>query len=149
MDRQVLRDIEFVRNNKSLGSFRLDGIPPAPGGVPQTEVKFNIDANGILSVSASDKGTRKKQDITITCWIDTNRIGNRKTVIHLYVRVFTLRCLQETYPLLKDLHYWCQYVEKDEVRIVYKPNHIHQQIHRRTSSKGGDDVIDADFTDSK
>ena len=69
MDRQVLRDIEFVRNNKSLGSFRLDGIPPAPGGVPQTEVKFNIDANGILSVSASDKGTRKKQDITITCWM--------------------------------------------------------------------------------
>ncbi|KAF3495899.1 hypothetical protein DY000_02054226 [Brassica cretica] len=57
---------EFVRDNKSLGSFRLDGIPPAPRGVPQIEVKFDIDANGILSVSASDKGTGKKQDITIT-----------------------------------------------------------------------------------
>ncbi|KAK8556452.1 hypothetical protein V6N12_002854 [Hibiscus sabdariffa] len=57
---------EFVRDNKSLGSFRLDGIPPAPHGVPQIEVKFDIDANGILSVTAVDKGTGKKQDITIT-----------------------------------------------------------------------------------
>lgn len=57
---------EFVRDNKSLGSFRLDGIPPSPRGVPQIEVKFDIDANGILSVAASDKGSGKKQDITIT-----------------------------------------------------------------------------------
>ncbi|CAA6657260.1 unnamed protein product [Spirodela intermedia] len=57
---------EFVRDNKSLGRFRLDGIPPAPRGVPQIEVKFDIDANGILSVTAIDKGTGKKQDITIT-----------------------------------------------------------------------------------
>ncbi|MCD9561365.1 heat shock [Datura stramonium] len=57
---------EFVRDNKSLGSFRLDGIPPAPRGVPQIEVKFDIDANGILSVTAVDKCTGKKQDITIT-----------------------------------------------------------------------------------
>ncbi|XP_039033813.1 heat shock 70 kDa protein 6, chloroplastic-like [Hibiscus syriacus] len=57
---------EFVRDNKSLGSFRLDGIPPSPRGVPQIEVKFDIDANGILSVTAVDKGTGKKQDITIT-----------------------------------------------------------------------------------
>ncbi|KAL6514412.1 70-kilodalton heat shock protein [Orobanche hederae] len=57
---------EFVRDNKSLGSFRLDGIPPAPRGVPQVEVKFDIDPNGILSVAAIDKGTGKKQDITIT-----------------------------------------------------------------------------------
>ena len=57
---------EFVRDNKSLGNFRLDGIPSAPRGVPQIEVKFDIDANGILSVSATDKGTSKKQDIKIT-----------------------------------------------------------------------------------
>jgi chaperone protein DnaK len=57
---------EFVRDNKSLGNFRLDGIPPAPRGVPQVEVKFDIDANGILSVSATDKGTGKKQDIKIS-----------------------------------------------------------------------------------
>ncbi|RAL54290.1 hypothetical protein DM860_001418 [Cuscuta australis] len=57
---------EFVKDNKSLGSFRLDGVPPAPRGVPQIEVKFDIDANGILSVTAINKGTGKKKDITIT-----------------------------------------------------------------------------------
>jgi len=57
---------EFARDNKSLGTFRLDGIPPAPRGTPQVEVKFDIDANGILSVTATDKGTGKKQDIKIT-----------------------------------------------------------------------------------
>eukprot|EP00899_Mesostigma_viride_P020983 jgi/Mesvir1/28887/Mv17984-RA.1 len=57
---------EFVKDNKSLGTFRLDGIPPAPRGVPQIEVSFDIDANGILSVTASDKGTGKKTDIKIT-----------------------------------------------------------------------------------
>jgi L1 cell adhesion molecule like protein len=57
---------EFVKDNKSLGNFRLDGIPSAPRGVPQIEVKFDIDANGILSVSAADKGTGKTADIKIT-----------------------------------------------------------------------------------
>ena len=57
---------EFVKDNKSLGNFRLDGIPSAPRGVPQIEVKFDIDANGILSVSAVDKGTGKAADIKIT-----------------------------------------------------------------------------------
>merc|ERR1711937_216399 len=57
---------EFVRDNKLLGNFRLDGIPPAPRGIPQVDVKFDIDANGILSVEALDKGTNKKSDIKIT-----------------------------------------------------------------------------------
>ncbi|RZC84151.1 hypothetical protein C5167_046938, partial [Papaver somniferum] len=57
---------EFVRDNRSLRSFRLDGVPSPPRGAPQIEVKFDIDANGILSVAATDKGTGKKQDITIT-----------------------------------------------------------------------------------
>jgi chaperone protein DnaK len=57
---------EFVRDNKTLGNFRLDGIPPAPRGIPQIEVRFDIDANGILSVSATDKGSGKKADIKIT-----------------------------------------------------------------------------------
>jgi len=57
---------EFVKDNKSIGNFRLDGIPPAPRGVPQVEVRFDIDANGILSVSALDKGSGKQADIKIT-----------------------------------------------------------------------------------
>jgi molecular chaperone DnaK len=56
---------EMSADNKSLGRFVLDGIPPAPRGVPQVEVTFNIDANGILNVSAKDKGTSKEQSITI------------------------------------------------------------------------------------
>jgi molecular chaperone DnaK len=57
---------EFANDNKSLGTFRLDGIPPAPRGVPQIEVVFDIDANGILNVTAKDKGTGKEQSISIT-----------------------------------------------------------------------------------
>ena len=57
---------EFAKDNKSLGMFRLDGIPAAPRGVPQIEVSFDIDANGIVNVSAKDLGTGKEQKITIT-----------------------------------------------------------------------------------
>jgi molecular chaperone DnaK len=57
---------EFSKDNKSLGTFRLDGILPAPRGIPQIEVTFDIDANGILSVTAKDKGSGKEQSITIT-----------------------------------------------------------------------------------
>ncbi len=57
---------EMANDNKSLGTFRLDGIPPAPRGVPQIEVTFDIDANGILNVTAKDKGTGKEQSISIT-----------------------------------------------------------------------------------
>ena len=57
---------EFAKDNKTLGVFHLDGIAPAPRGIPQIEVTFDIDANGIVHVSAKDKGTGKEQDITIT-----------------------------------------------------------------------------------
>ena len=57
---------QFARDNKSLGQFRLDGIPPAPRGIPQIEVTFDIDANGIVNVSAKDLGSGKEQHITIT-----------------------------------------------------------------------------------
>ena len=57
---------ELAKDNKSLGTFRLDGIPPAARGVPQIEVTFDIDANGILSVTAKDKATNKQQSITIS-----------------------------------------------------------------------------------
>ena len=57
---------EFAKDNKTLGVFHLDGIAPAPRGIPQIEVTFDIDANGIVNVSATDKGTGKEQHITIT-----------------------------------------------------------------------------------
>jgi len=57
---------EMASDNKKLATFRLDGIPPAPRGVPQVEVTFDIDANGILNVAAKDKATNKEQKVTIT-----------------------------------------------------------------------------------
>ena len=66
VDIKVLQgEREFAADNKILGVFKLDGIPPAPRGVPQIEVKFDIDANGIVSVVATDKATNKEQKITI------------------------------------------------------------------------------------
>ncbi len=64
--RVVQGEREFARDNKLLGQFRLEGIPAAPRGVPQVEVSFDIDANGIVNVSATDKGTGKEHKITIT-----------------------------------------------------------------------------------
>jgi molecular chaperone DnaK len=64
--RIVQGEREFAKDNKELGLFRLDGIPAAPRGVPQIEVTFDIDANGILNVTAKDKATNKEQRITIT-----------------------------------------------------------------------------------
>ena len=55
----------MAKDNKTIGRFHLDGIPPAPRGVPQIEVTFDIDANGIIKVSALDKATNKSQDIRI------------------------------------------------------------------------------------
>ena len=67
VDINVLQgELEFAKDNKQLGMFRLDGIAPAPRGIPQIEVTFDIDANGIVHVSAKDLGTGKQQDITIT-----------------------------------------------------------------------------------
>lgn len=67
VDVRVLQgERELARDNKSLGLFKLDGIAPAPRGVPQIEVTFDIDANGILHVTAKDLGTGKEQKITIT-----------------------------------------------------------------------------------
>ena len=67
VDIRVLQgERKFSSDNMLLGSFRLDGIPPAPRGVPQIEVSFNIDANGIVSVSAKDKSTGKEQSITVS-----------------------------------------------------------------------------------
>ncbi|MDE7337433.1 MAG: Hsp70 family protein, partial [Clostridia bacterium] len=67
VDIRVLQGERSMANdNKELGRFQLDGIPPAPRGIPQIEVTFDIDANGIVNVTAVDKGTGKKQSVTIT-----------------------------------------------------------------------------------
>jgi len=71
---------EFARDNRTLGKFILDGIPPAPRGIPQIEVTFDIDANGIVAVSAKDKATQKQQSITITSSSGLNEQEIKKMV---------------------------------------------------------------------
>ena len=71
---------QFAKDNKSLGQFRLDGIPPARRGVPQIEVTFDIDANGIVNVSAKDMGTGKEQHITITAGSNMSESDIEKAV---------------------------------------------------------------------
>ncbi|MBC5581616.1 molecular chaperone DnaK [Anaerofilum sp. BX8] len=71
---------EFAKDNKSLGTFHLDGIPAAPRGVPQIEVTFDIDANGIVHVSAKDLGTGKEQSITITASSNMSKDDIEKAV---------------------------------------------------------------------
>jgi chaperone protein DnaK len=71
---------EMAKDNKSLGMFHLDGIPPAPRGIPQIEVSFDIDANGIVHVSAKDLGTNKEQSITITSSTNMSKDDIEKAV---------------------------------------------------------------------
>ena len=69
----------MARENRTLGKFQLGGIPPAPRGVPQIEVTFDIDANGILNVNAKDMATGKDQKITIT---SSSRFEQRRSRAH-------------------------------------------------------------------
>ena len=71
---------EMAANNKAIGNFNLDGIPPAPRGVPQIEVTFDIDANGIVNVSAKDLGTGKEQRVTITASTNMSKDDVKKAV---------------------------------------------------------------------
>jgi molecular chaperone DnaK len=195
---------EMSNDNKSLGTFRLDGIPPAPRGVPQIEVTFDIDANGILSVTAKDKGTGKEQTISITgaSTLDKGEVDrmvrdaeanagvdkDRREKIDLknqadslaYQAEKQLSDLGDKVPaadkekidgLVKELRDAIQADDSDKIKAA-KEN-LEQTLYQMTtnlyqqaggdaagatggaeagstgSSGGGDDVIDADFTESK
>ena len=86
-DNQTAVDVHVLQgerplagDNMSLGRFRLDGIPPAPRGLPQVEVTFDIDANGILNVTARDKATNKEQKVTITASTNLNKADIERMV---------------------------------------------------------------------
>ncbi|NLQ04124.1 molecular chaperone DnaK [Cylindrospermopsis raciborskii] len=193
---------EFANDNKSLGTFRLDGIPPAPRGVPQIEVTFDIDANGILNVTAKDKGTGKEQSISITgaSTLDKSDVErmvreaeqnastdkDRREKIErknqadslAYQAEKQLQDLGDKVPqadktkidgLVKDLR---EAVAKEDDEQIKKltpelqqalfavGSNIYQQTggaapdtqapnSGTTESSGGDDVIDADFTETR
>ncbi|EFA72901.1 molecular chaperone DnaK [Cylindrospermopsis raciborskii CENA303] len=193
---------EFANDNKSLGTFRLDGIPPAPRGVPQIEVTFDIDANGILNVTAKDKGTGKEQSISITgaSTLDKSDVErmvreaeqnastdkDRREKIErknqadslAYQAEKQLQDLGDKVPqadktkidgLVKDLR---EAVAKEDDEQIKKltpelqqalfavGSNVYQQAGgatpgaeasngETTGSSGGDDVIDADFTETR
>ena len=195
---------EMSNDNKSLGTFRLDGIPPAPRGVPQIEVTFDIDANGILNVTAKDKGSGKEQSISITgaSTLDKNEVERMVTEAERnastdkerrekvdrknqadslsYQAEKQLKDLGDKVPasdrtkvegLVKDLR---EAVNKEDDEAIQRlmpelqqtlyaiGTNLYQQAggaapggaepgagDGSTSAPGGDDVIDADFTESK
>ncbi|OWY64472.1 molecular chaperone DnaK [cyanobacterium TDX16] len=196
---------EMSNDNKSLGTFRLDGIPPAPRGVPQIEVTFDIDANGILNVTAKDKGSGKEQSISITgaSTLDKNEVERMVTEAERnastdkerrekvdrknqadslsYQAEKQLKDLGDKVPasdrtkvegLVKDLR---EAVNKEDDEAIQRlmpelqqtlyaiGTNLYQQAGGAapggadpgagdggsTSAPSGDDVIDADFTESK
>jgi len=196
---------EMSNDNKSLGTFRLDGIPPAPRGVPQIEVTFDIDANGILNVTAKDKGSGKEQSISITgaSTLDKNEVERMVTEAEKnastdkerrekvdrknqadslsYQAEKQLKDLGDKVPasdrtkvegLIKDLR---EAVTKEDDEAIQRimpelqqtlyaiGTNLYQQAGGAapggadpgagdggsTSAPSGDDVIDADFTESK
>ncbi|MBC1238607.1 molecular chaperone DnaK [Nostoc linckia z18] len=194
---------EFSADNKSLGTFRLDGIPPAPRGVPQIEVVFDIDANGILNVTAKDKGTGKEQSISITgaSTLDKNDVDRmvreaeqnassdkeRREKIErknqadslAYQAEKQLQELGDKVPaadkakvdgLVKELREAIAKEDDEQIKkltpelqqaLFAVGSNIYQQAGGgatpgaepqdggSSSASGGDDVIDADFTESK
>ncbi|MEB3178929.1 MAG: molecular chaperone DnaK [Nostocaceae cyanobacterium] len=194
---------EMANDNKSLGTFRLDGIPSAPRGVPQIEVIFDIDANGILNVTAKDKGTGKEQSISITgaSTLDKSdvdrmvkeaeshasedkerreRIDRKNQADSLaYQAEKQLQELGDKVPaadktkvegLVKDLREAISKEDDEQIKTLMPElqqalfavgSNIYQQAGGgasagpsdsstdSASSAGGDDVIDADFTESK
>lgn len=193
---------EMSSDNKSLGTFRLDGIPPAPRGVPQIEVTFDIDANGILSVTAKDKGTGKEQTISITGASTLDKSEVEKMVRDAEQNASTDKEKRERIDLKNQADSLAYQAEKQmsdlgdkvpagdkskveglvkELRdaiqaenfeaIQAKKNELEQTLYQITTNiyqqagsapgaeagasagsapnAGGDDVIDADFTESK
>ncbi len=191
---------EMATDNKSLGTFRLDGIPPAPRGVPQIEVTFDIDANGILNVTAKDKGTGKEQSISITGASTLPKDEVEKMVQDAERNAAADRERRERVDRKNQAESLCYQAEKqlsdlgdkvptaekskiealvtdlkaainteDDEKIKSFTTELQQALYslsasiyqqgeaskaeggdaRNPNSSGGDDVIDADFTESK
>jgi len=112
---------EFAGDNRTLGQFKLDGIPPAPRGVPQIEVKFDIDANGIVNVSAKDKATGKEQSITITSGgsLSDDEIKNMVNDAENYAEADMLKKkIIETRNKLDSLIYQADNMIKDDEKNI-------------------------------
>jgi molecular chaperone DnaK len=164
---------EMASDNKSLGTFRLDGIPPAPRGVPQIEVTFDIDANGILSVTAKDKGSGKEQSISITgaSTLSEQEVENMVKDAEANARDAEAKAkVEEKRTQLKeatekeDFDSMKSLLEQLQQELYALGASVYQQAGADgaaapgadgaagaagSGSDAGDDVIDAEFTESK
>jgi molecular chaperone DnaK len=135
---------EFARDNRTLGRFHLDGIAPAPRGLPQIEVTFDIDANGILSVKAQDKGTGREQSVTITASSTLSKDDVERMVKEAEAHASEDRSRREEVELRNQADQMVYQAEKvlkeNEERI---PAEVKTEVEAKmealkTASKGGD-----------
>src|SRR5215472_9819698 len=135
---------DFARDNRTLGRFHLDGIPPAPRGMPQIEVAFDIDANGILNVKAQDKGTGREQSVTITASSTLSKDEVERLVKEAQAHAAEDRSKREEVELRNQADQMVYQAEKvlkeNEERI---PAEVKTEVEARmealkSASKGGD-----------
>ena len=126
----------MTKDNHQLGKFDITGVPPAPRGVPQIEVTFEIDANGVLHVSAEDKGTGNKEQITITN--DQNRY-----VFQLWTRVLHFLAGIQLHPLqifkvdavINDVINILNEIQLSSIIIIFSLNLFHRLMYLVTSKQ--------------
>src|SRR5216117_606234 len=135
---------EMARDNRTLGRFHLDGIPPAPRGMPQIEVTFDLDANGILNVKAQDKGTGREQSVTITASSTLNKDEVDRIVKEAEVHSAEDRAKREEVELRNQADHMIHQAEKvikdNEARI---PEDVKSEVNAKleslkTAAKGSD-----------
>ena len=135
---------EMARDNRTLGRFHLDGIPPAPRGMPQIEVTFDLDANGILNVKAQDKGTGREQSVTITASSTLNKDEVDRMVKEAEVHSAEDRAKREEVELRNQADHMIHQAEKvikdNEARI---PEDVKSEVNAKleslkTAAKGSD-----------
>jgi molecular chaperone DnaK len=142
----------LARDNKSLGRFHLGGIPPAPARVPQIEVTFDIDANGILNVGAKDQGTGNQQRITITGSGNLNRDEIDRMMQEAELNAETDKKAQESAELHNNAEHLCYNTEKSMRDLGDKVSEAERQSItekiaevRKAVTQGDDDAIQAAF----
>ena len=135
---------DMARDNRTLGRFHLDGIPPAPRGMPQVEVTFDLDANGILNVKAQDKGTGREQSVTITASSTLNKDEVDRMVKEAEAHASEDRAKRDEVELRNQADHMIHQAEKvikeNEARI---PEDVKSEVNAKlealkTAAKGSD-----------
>ena len=142
---------EFAKDNKSIGTFRLDGIAPAPRGIPQIEVTFDIDANGIVNVSAKDLGTGKEQHISITASTNMSKDDIDKAVKEA-LKGTDVEAIKKAQEELQTAFYAvAERIYKEQGAAAQQAEAAQTDVQGEgTNAAGGsdDNVVDADYTDA-